>query len=143
MGYVDGPDDRERAFAAELEVNRLRAELAGQAEVTRKVDGLGEEFEDACVRATGVMDDAATLAEAAQKVRAFADELQRLHDEGYVLTDPASVRLEWIRAVPCPPREHSHDGWDCDIRSGVYYMPSRASRGAFQGVLADVAYKED
>ena len=51
-------------------------------------EDLSEEFEDDCVRAKGVMDDATTLAEAAQKVRAFADELQRLHDEGYVLTDP-------------------------------------------------------
>lgn len=53
-------------------------------------DDLGEEFEDDLVRAKGVMDDAATLAEAAQKVRAFADELQRLHDEGYVLTEPVT-----------------------------------------------------
>ena len=81
-------------------------------------------------------------------VRADGDELPAVleragewaAEEGYVLTDPLPSRLEWIRAVPCPPREHSHDGWDCDIRGGVYYMPSRASSGAFQGVLADISY---
>jgi hypothetical protein len=82
-------------------------------------------------------------------VRADGDELPAVlerarkwaAEEGYVLTDPDNVRLEWIRAVPCPPRDHGHDGWDCDIRGGVYYMPSRASRGAFRGVLADVSYR--
>lgn len=81
-------------------------------------------------------------------VRAHGDELpvvlgrarEWAAEEGYVLTDPEGVRIQWIRAVPCPPREHGHDGWDCDIRGGVFYMPSRASRGAFQGVLADVSY---
>ena len=83
-------------------------------------------------------------------VRADGDELPVIvkraaewaAEEGYVLTDPSSVRLEWLRAIPWPPREHSHDGWDCDIRRGVFYMPSRASRGAFRGVLADITYRE-
>lgn len=57
-------------------------------DVTEDMDD--EEFENDLVRAKGVMDDATTLAEAAQKVRAFADELQRLHDEGYVLDEPVA-----------------------------------------------------
>lgn len=51
-------------------------------------DADGDEPEDECIRAKWVMDGAATLAEAAQKLREYADELQRLHDEGYVLTGP-------------------------------------------------------
>lgn len=44
--------------------------------------------EDETVRAKWAIDGATTLAEAAAKARAFADELQRLHDEGYVLREP-------------------------------------------------------
>jgi hypothetical protein len=44
--------------------------------------------EDEIIRAKGVLDGSATLAEAAGKVREFADELQRLHDEGHVLREP-------------------------------------------------------
>lgn len=40
------------------------------------------------IRAKGVMDGSTSLAEAAEKARAFADGLQRLHDEGYVLREP-------------------------------------------------------
>ena len=43
--------------------------------------------EDDCVRAKWTIDGAKTLAEAAQKAREFADFLQGLHDEGYVLRD--------------------------------------------------------
>ena len=82
-------------------------------------------------------------------VRAHDDELPAIverarewaAEEGFVLTDPDCVRVQWIRAVPCPSREHSHEGWDCGFRGGVYYMPSRVSRGAFRGVLADIAYE--
>ena len=49
-----------------------------------------EEPEDGTVRAKWAIDGASTLAEAAQKARAFADWLQGLHDEGYVLRDEVS-----------------------------------------------------
>lgn len=39
------------------------------------------------IRAKGILDDATTLAEAAQKTRQFADHLQGLHDEGCVLIE--------------------------------------------------------
>jgi hypothetical protein len=40
------------------------------------------------IRAKWIMDDAATLPEAAAKVRAFADELDRMHAEGWRLEQP-------------------------------------------------------
>jgi len=40
------------------------------------------------IRAKGILDGATTLAEAAGKAREFAAELQRLHDAGYVLSEP-------------------------------------------------------
>jgi hypothetical protein len=46
-----------------------------------------EEFDDS-VRAKWTIDGATTLAEAAQKAREFADFLQGLHDQGYVLREP-------------------------------------------------------
>jgi hypothetical protein len=46
---------------------------------------IGEEEEVEFVRAKWTIDGATTLAEAAEKSRAFADYLQKLHDEGYVL----------------------------------------------------------
>jgi hypothetical protein len=46
--------------------------------------------EDDIVRAKWILDDATTLAEAAQKAREFADYLQKLHDEGNVLREPIS-----------------------------------------------------
>jgi hypothetical protein len=39
-------------------------------------------------RAKGIMDGATTLAEAAAYARAFADDLQALHEQGYVLRQP-------------------------------------------------------
>jgi hypothetical protein len=42
------------------------------------------------VRAKWTIDGATTLAEAAQKSREFADELQSLHDQGYRLRDPVA-----------------------------------------------------
>lgn len=84
-------------------------------------------------------------------VRADGDELPAVleraskwaDEEGYVLTAPAQVRLQWIRAVPCPEREHSHQGWLCDRGPGTTWMPCRKGRGAFQGVLADVTLNTD
>ena len=40
------------------------------------------------IRAKWVMDDAATLPEAAAKLREFAAELDRLHAEGWTLDQP-------------------------------------------------------
>ena len=74
--------------AQRLQFREAHAAAKVQPEVTDDADG--DEPEDEIVRAKGVMDDATTLAEAAQKVRAFADELQRLHDEGYVLDGPVA-----------------------------------------------------
>lgn len=62
------------------------------SDVTR--DGLdpaeyeADEFPFEIVRAKWIIDGATTLAEAAQKARAFADHLQGLHDQGYVLDSP-------------------------------------------------------
>ena len=47
-----------------------------------------DEMVDESIRAKWTIDGAATLAEAAGKARAFADRLQRLHDEGYLLRGP-------------------------------------------------------
>jgi hypothetical protein len=46
-----------------------------------------DEF-DPCVRAKWTIDGATTLAEAAEKARRFAEELQSLHDQGYKLREP-------------------------------------------------------
>jgi hypothetical protein len=46
------------------------------------------EFDLETVRAKWIIDGSATLAEAAQKAREFADFLQGLHDEGCVLDQP-------------------------------------------------------
>lgn len=43
---------------------------------------------DDIIRAKWTIDGATTLAGAAQKAREFADHLQSLHDQGYVLDDP-------------------------------------------------------
>ena len=51
-------------------------------------DEIDETENDGCVRAKWTIDDSTTLAEAAQKSREFADFLQSLHDEGFVLREP-------------------------------------------------------
>jgi hypothetical protein len=76
-----------------------------------------------------------SLPEALDRARDWAAE------DGYALTAADDVRLQWIRAVPCPPREHSHDGWICNLGPGVFYLPGRPGPGAFQGILADLAYQ--
>ena len=43
---------------------------------------------DELIRAKWTIDGATTLAEAAVMAREFADELQRLHNEGYALREP-------------------------------------------------------
>jgi hypothetical protein len=60
-------------------------QLAKQAVAADDDDVDDEEPEDNAVRAKWTIDGAKTLAEAAQKAREFADFLQGLHDEGYVL----------------------------------------------------------
>lgn len=50
------------------------------------------------IRAKWLMDDATTLAEAAAKLRAEADRLERMHKEGWTLTAP--VEDDWGFAVP-------------------------------------------
>lgn len=100
--------------------------------MTAKQDGLILTSEDGhciLVRADG---DGLTVVLA--RAREWAAE------EGYELTGPDRVELQWIRAVPCPEREHAHDGWLCGRGPGVFYMPARPGRGAFRGVLADITY---
>jgi hypothetical protein len=50
---------------------------------------------DDLIRAKGQIDGATTLAEAAEKAREFAAELQRLHDEGHVLHCPVYDDYAW------------------------------------------------
>ena len=47
-----------------------------------------EAEETEIIRAKWIMDEATTLPEAAAKVRAFADELDRMHAEGWRLEQP-------------------------------------------------------
>lgn len=64
-----------------------------QMETSRLDLAEDEEFEgedDELVRAKWAIDGATTLAEAAQKAREFADHLQDLHDQGYVLREPVA-----------------------------------------------------
>jgi hypothetical protein len=59
----------------------------------------GDEVEvtdDGMIRAKWILDGAVTLAEAAQKARDFADHLQGLHDQGYILRDPVADDYGWI-----------------------------------------------
>lgn len=77
-----------------------------------------------------------SLPEALERAREWAGE------EGYELTDPLSVHLEWIRAVPCPPHEHGHDDWRCPQRRGSVYLVGRPGPGAFRGIFADLADME-
>ncbi len=53
--------------------------------------------EDEIIRAKWTIDGASTLAEAAQKAREFADHLQGLHDQGYVLREPVADDYGFIR----------------------------------------------
>ena len=62
--------------------------MAGAHEIVTLDSEPGED--DDIVRAKWTIDGATTLAEAAQKARGFADYLQKLHDEGYVLRGPVS-----------------------------------------------------
>jgi hypothetical protein len=55
-----------------------------------KVNGEGETHEEAeeIIRAKWQMDGATTLSEAAEKLRAFADELIQMEKDGWQLTQP-------------------------------------------------------
>jgi hypothetical protein len=74
-GHDSNEEDRRTAVS----------EINGSAVVDGEVDDWED---DGIVRAKWTIDGAATLAEAAQKAREFAGELQRLHDEGNVLREP-------------------------------------------------------
>lgn len=77
----------------------------------------------------------------------LAGALETAHDEAagedLVVCDPESVRLTWVRAIPCTPRSsggHWLDtGWCCGGFS-CHYIPSRPGRGAFRGAFADLNY---
>ena len=56
-----------------------------ETEIT-EIDDEAEDTET--IRAKWVMDEATTLAEAAGRLRAFADELDRMHAEGWRLEGP-------------------------------------------------------
>lgn len=53
-----------------------------------EIDFEGED--DELIRAKGLIDESTTLAEAATKAREFANMLQQLHDDGYVLREPVA-----------------------------------------------------
>lgn len=61
--------------------------MSNAADITEGYEGEDAEEYDLWVRAKWTIDGATTLAEAAQKAREFADWLQGLHDEGYVLRE--------------------------------------------------------
>jgi hypothetical protein len=58
--------------------------------LSRVGSGLGVSAEelDEIIRAKWTIDGATTLTEAAKMLRKFADRLQSLHDDGYVLRQP-------------------------------------------------------
>jgi beta-lactamase class A len=83
-----------RARAEKLSPARRR-QIAQKAARTRWQNQPGRDKpvttmddDDETLRAKGIIDGATTLAEAAEMVRAFAAELQKLHGEGYVLREP-------------------------------------------------------
>ena len=51
-------------------------------------DIIGSDEDGGIIRAKWTIDGATTLAEAAVKAREFADQLQALHDAGWVLEGP-------------------------------------------------------
>jgi hypothetical protein len=57
---------------------------------------------DGIVRAKWILDGATTLAEAADRARAFADALQVMHDQGYLLRNPIEDDYGFIY-LPDPP----------------------------------------
>ena len=66
--------------------------------------------------------------------------------DGYVLTAPEAVVLEWIRAVPCANRSsggHEFDGaggW-CDGGMRCHYIGAQPGPGAFRGAFIDLTYE--
>jgi hypothetical protein len=80
-GRLGKHDPTERRSA----VSGIRPEVA---DLEDDADEAGDGTET--VRAKWTIDGAATLAEAAQKARDFADFLQSLHDQGYVLDGPVA-----------------------------------------------------
>lgn len=79
------------AIAAGISKHRIHV-LTGIARTTinriHQQGGAVSTKQEEIVRAKGVIDGAATLAEAAQKARDFADEMDRMAAEGYDLCDP-------------------------------------------------------
>jgi hypothetical protein len=61
---------------------------------------------DVCIRAKWTMDGAQTLAEAAKRVRAFADEIEDLAREGFELGAPVEDDYAFLVRPddPDPPR---------------------------------------
>lgn len=80
----------------------------------------------------------------------LAEALETAHDEAagedLVVCDPESVRLEWIRAIPCAPRSsggHELDGWWCEGDFRCHYVPGKPGPGAFRGAFADLNYADE
>jgi hypothetical protein len=81
-----------------------------------------------------------------------AELLEIAHGEAagddYVVTDPESVNVGWIRAVPCVGKEsggHEFDGAGgyCDGGMRCHYIPSREGPGAFSGAFIEITYSDD
>jgi len=68
------------------EARTVLADPALTPDTASALAGFGDEMK--IVRAKWALDGARTLNEAAQKVRTFADYLQTLHNEGWVLAGP-------------------------------------------------------
>jgi hypothetical protein len=83
------------------------------------------------------------------RARTLAEVLEIAHGEAagddYVVEDPAAVRLAWIRAIPCAPREsggHGNDGNWCEGGCGCHYIDSREGPGAFSGAFVEIVYAD-
>lgn len=79
----------------------------------------------------------------------LADVLDIAHGEaageGFVVTDPASVKLRWIRAIPCRAGGHEIDSAEgyCEGNSTCHYVDGRPGAGAFRGAFIDLTYEDD
>ena len=57
------------------------------------------------IRAKWLMDGATTLTEAAQQLRAYADDLLQLEKQGWQLIGPVEDDYGWISQAPATTRE--------------------------------------
>src|SRR6201986_3364908 len=94
-GFTGGPwEGRVTSLAGTGDDGLVRAVLRRLPRSGEADDAPGDEDDefgtDDIQRARGIMDGATTLAEAAAYARTFADDLQALHEQGYVLRRPVT-----------------------------------------------------